>query len=58
MLNKVKKVMIKETKGVIYIPDISGFSKFANETDIEHGQKIISELIEEIIVSDQLYCNL
>ncbi len=39
MLNKVKKVMIKETKGVIYIPDISGFSKFVNETDIEHGKK-------------------
>lgn len=43
-----------EAKGLIYLPDISGFSKFVNEIDIEHGEEIISELIENIIASDRL----
>ena len=31
---------------LIFIPDISGFTKFVNDTDIEHSQHIIEELIE------------
>lgn len=38
----------------LFIPDITGFTKFVNTTEIEHGQHIISELLEGIIQSNQL----
>ncbi|MEQ9415551.1 MAG: DUF2652 domain-containing protein [Cyclobacteriaceae bacterium] len=38
----------------LFIPDITGFTKFVNSTEIEHGQHIISELLEGIIESNQL----
>lgn len=38
----------------IYIPDISGFSKFVNETEITHGQEIVAELLESIIETNTL----
>lgn len=38
----------------IFIPDISGFSGFVNNTEISHSQHIISELIELIISSNTL----
>jgi hypothetical protein len=38
----------------IFIPDISGYTKFVNETEIEHSKHIISELIEIIIASNNL----
>ena len=38
----------------LYIPDISGFSKFVNETEMIHGQEIIIELLETIIDSNNL----
>jgi len=38
----------------LYIPDISGFSKFVNETEMIHGQEIIIELLETIIDSNKL----
>lgn len=38
----------------IFIPDISGFTKFVNETEISHSLHIISELLELIINADQL----
>lgn len=34
---------------LIYIPDISGFTDFVNNTEISHAQHIISELLEVII---------
>ncbi len=34
---------------LIYIPDISGFTNFVNNTEISHAQHIISELLEVII---------
>ena len=36
-------------KTLLFIPDISGFTKFLNETEIVHGVHIISELLEIII---------
>lgn len=37
---------------LIYIPDISGFTKFVTETEIRHSEHIISELIEVILKSN------
>ena len=39
---------------LIFIPDISGFTEFVNQTAIEHSQHIISELLEIIIDANQL----
>jgi hypothetical protein len=36
------------------MPDISGFTEFVNNTEIEHGQHIISELLELIVNSNKL----
>jgi len=41
-------------KSLLFIPDITGFTEFVNNTEIEHGQHIISELIEKIIDSNEL----
>jgi hypothetical protein len=38
----------------IFIPDISGFSEFVNDTEIEHSRHIISELLNLIIKSNKL----
>lgn len=40
--------------GLLFIPDISGFTRFVNETEIEHSRYIISELLENIINSNQI----
>ena len=40
--------------GLLFIPDISGFTKFVNETAIEHSRYIIGELLENIINSNQI----
>ena len=43
-----------ENSAFIYIPDISGFTKFVTETEISHSQHIISELLEIIIDGNEL----
>lgn len=43
-----------QDKGLLFIPDISGFTKFVNETDIAHSRLIIQELLEIIINSNQI----
>ena len=43
-----------ENQTLIFIPDISGFTEFVNNTAIEHSQHIISELMEIIIDSNKL----
>jgi hypothetical protein len=40
--------------GLLFIPDISGFTKFVNETEIEHSRIIIEELLENIINSNKM----
>ncbi|MCG8307230.1 MAG: DUF2652 domain-containing protein [Cytophagales bacterium] len=41
-------------KSLLFIPDITGFTEFVNNTEIEHGQHIISELLEKIIDSNEI----
>lgn len=41
-------------KALIFIPDISGFTRFVNATPIEHSRHIISELLQLVIDADQL----
>jgi hypothetical protein len=43
-----------ETRGLIFIPDISGFSKFVNRIEIEHSRLIIQELLETLINSNDI----
>ena len=42
-----------ENKGLIFIPDISGFTRFVNQTEIDHSRHIIQELLEIIINANQ-----
>jgi len=41
-------------QGLIFIPDISGFSRFVNETEIEHSRLIIQELLETLINANHI----
>lgn len=43
-----------ENKGLLFIPDISGFTRFVNQTEIEHSRMIIQELLEGLINSNQM----
>jgi hypothetical protein len=38
-----------QNKGLLFIPDISGFSRFVSETEIGHSRLIIQELLEILI---------
>lgn len=38
-----------QNKSIIFIPDISGFTKFVQSTEAEHSQHVISELLEVLI---------
>ena len=33
-------------ESLLYIPDISGFTEFVHQTEIEHSRHIVSELLE------------
>lgn len=41
-------------ESLLFIPDISGFTRFVNATEVEHGRHIVAELLELIIASDGL----
>ena len=43
-----------ENKGLLFIPDISGFTRFVTDMEIEHSRSIIQELLEILIDSNQL----
>lgn len=43
-----------ESRGLLFIPDISGFTQFVSQTDIEHSRLIIQELLEALISSNQI----
>ena len=43
-----------ENKGLLFIPDISGFSRFVSQTEIEHSRLIIQELLESLINANQM----
>ena len=46
--------MDQRNQSLIYIPDITGFTHFVNNTEISHAQHIISELLEILIQSNSL----
>jgi len=46
-LNLNFKLVNKKIKTFLFIPDISGFMEFVNETEVEHSQHIISERLLE-----------
>jgi hypothetical protein len=43
-----------KNQGLLFIPDISGFTKFVTETEIEHSRLIIQELLEILINANKL----
>jgi hypothetical protein len=42
-----------ENKGLLFIPDISGFTRFVNEIELEHSHHIIQQLLEVLINTNQ-----
>lgn len=40
---------MNSAKSLLFIPDISGFTKFVQTTEAEHSQHVISELLEVLI---------
>ena len=43
-----------ENKGLLFIPDISGFSRFVAQTEIDHSRMIIQELLEILINANSM----
>ena len=43
-----------QDKGLLFIPDISGFTQFVNEVEIGHSRFIIQQLLEILIKSNDL----
>lgn len=43
-----------ENQGLLFIPDISGFTRFITQTEIQHSRLIIQELLEVLINSNEL----
>jgi hypothetical protein len=43
-----------ENRGLIFIPDISGFTRFVTRIEIEHSRNIIRELLETLVQSNQI----
>ncbi len=48
------KLQIQGFPVTLFIPDISGFSQFIDDTEITHSQHIIAELLELLIDADSL----
>jgi len=42
-----------QNRGLLFIPDISGFTRFVNEVEIEHSRFIIQQLLEVLINSNE-----
>ena len=51
---KPKEISSKVQPGMLFIPDISGFTRFVRNTDIIHSQHIIQELLETIIEANEI----
>ncbi|HTE29168.1 MAG TPA: DUF2652 domain-containing protein [Chryseolinea sp.] len=43
-----------QNRGLLFIPDISGFTQFVNEVEIEHSRFIIQQLLEILINANDL----
>lgn len=46
--------MLEAKASLLVIADISGFTRFVNETEITHSQHIVAELLEAVIAADFL----
>jgi len=46
--------MKKDKKGIVFIPDISGYSRFVRQTKNKLGAQVISDLLQTIIRSNHL----
>jgi hypothetical protein len=52
-MNQLQKIN-ENTNTLIFIPDISGFTTFVNNTEIEHARHIIEELLEVLIDANEI----
>src|SRR5215471_11594775 len=43
-----------ENKGLLFIPDISGFTRFVSQMEIDHSRYIIQELLETLINANNI----
>lgn len=43
-----------EKQGLLFIPDISGFTRFVAQVEIEHSRQIIQELLETLIDANDI----
>ena len=43
-----------ENRGLLFIPDISGFTRFVTEMEIDHSRHIIQEFLEILINANQI----
>ena len=43
-----------ENRGLLFIPDISGFTRFVTETEVNHSRRIIEELLEVVIDANRI----
>ena len=43
-----------ENRGLLFIPDISGFTRFVDEVEIDHSCIIIQQLLEELIKANDI----
>ena len=43
-----------ENRGLLFIPDISGFTRFVNEVEIEHSRFIIQQLLDLLIKANEV----
>jgi hypothetical protein len=43
-----------ENRGLLFIPDISGFTQFVNRVEIEHTKLIVQELLEILVNANQI----
>jgi hypothetical protein len=42
-----------ETRGLLFIPDITGFTRFVNEVEVGHSRFIIQQLLEVLIKANE-----
>src|SRR5512138_3180348 len=43
-----------QNQGLLFIPDISGFTRFVNEIEIGHSRIIIQQLLEVLINANEM----
>lgn len=43
-----------QNRGLLFIPDISGFTQFVNEMELDHSRMVIQELLEVLINANEI----